>query len=593
MTTTENKFRDLPSVDKLLATDESKALVETYSHGALVTLARDSLQAARQCISDGGPAPSLEALVEEIARKAKTLWKSSPRRVINATGVVIHTNLGRAPLSEEAAKAAMEAGAGYSDLEIDLEKGERGGRDATLKSLVSRLTGAESAVAVNNNAAALHLILSVLALGRDVIVSRGEAVEIGGGVRVPEILSASGARLVEVGTTNRTYLSDYRNAITENTALFLKVHTSNFKVIGFTEVPDTGELAALGREAGIPVVHDVGSGCLVDTRDFGLSDEPRPQDSIAAGMDLVAFSGDKLLGGPQAGIIAGRQVLVSELARHPLARAARIDKMTMAALTATLLHYLKEEHLDKVPVWRMISMPLETIKLRALEWRDSIGNGVDVVETTSAIGGGSLPGDTLPTWALQVRPPNGVTVDSLAKSLRTGPTPVLGRIDDDALLLDPRTVLPEQEAALKEAVIRGLGRGPRVAVQLEPVRQTETYRCLTCSASRVEGVGWGERHSECGVCGGSAFLVGTLDPPPLEVHLRHMRVEEALIKLDKYLDTAFLSGLHQVRIVHGKGQGKVRSAVIEWVAGHQLVSSFRGAALEEGGWGVTVVTMAR
>ena len=230
-------------------------------------------------------------------------------------------------------------------------------------------------LAVNNNAAALHLILSVLALGRDVIVSRGEAVEIGGGVRVPEILSASGARLVEVGTTNRTYLSDYRNAITENTALFLKVHSSNFKVIGFTEAPDTGALAALGRESGIPVVHDVGSGCLVDTRDFGLSDEPRPQDSIAAGMDLVAFSGDKLLGGPQAGIIAGRQVLVSELARHPLARAARIDKMTMAALTATLLHYLKEEHLDKVPVWRMISMPLETIKLRALAWRDAIGNG--------------------------------------------------------------------------------------------------------------------------------------------------------------------------------------------------------------------------
>ena len=460
MTTIENKFRDLPSVDRLLATDESKALVETYSHGALVTLARDSLQAARRCISDGRPAPSLEALVEEIAQKAKTLWKPSPRRVINATGVVIHTNLGRAPLSEEAAKAAMEAGAGYSDLEIDLEKGERGGRDATLKSLVSQLTGAESALAVNNNAAALHLILSVLALGLDVIVSRGEAVEIGGGVRVPEILSASGARLVEVGTTNRTYLSDYRNAITENTALFLKVHSSNFKVIGFTEAPDTGALAALGRESGIPVVHDVGSGCLVDTRDFGLSDEPRPQDSLAAGVDLVAFSGDKLLGGPQAGIIVGRRDLISVLARHPLARAARIDKMTMAALTATLLHYLKEEHLDKVPVWRMISMSLETIKLRALSWRDAIGNGVDVVETTSAIGGGSLPGDTLPTWALQVRPPNGVTVDSLAKSLRTGPTPVIGRIDDDTLLLDPRTVLPEQEAALKDAVIGALDAGP-------------------------------------------------------------------------------------------------------------------------------------
>ena len=454
--TSNNKFRQLPSVDKILAAEESRALAETYSHTALVTLARDSLQAAREGISSGGPVPSLQALVDEIEGRARALWQPSPRQVINATGVIIHTNLGRAPLSQDAAHAAMQAAAGYSDLEVDLEKGERGGRDATLRSLVTRLTGAESALAVNNNAAALHLILSVLALGRDVIVSRGEAVEIGGGVRVPDILKAGGARLVEVGTTNRTYLSDYRNAITENTALLLKVHTSNFKVIGFTEAPDTRDLANLARESGIPLVHDVGSGCLVDTRQFGLSEEPTPQDSISAGADLVVFSGDKLLGGPQAGIIAGRKELVSQLSRHPLARAARIDKMTMAALTATLLHYLKEEHLDKVPVWRMISMSSETVRARAHHWQTQIGMGSSIVETQSTIGGGSLPGDTLPSYSLKLRPPDGLTPDSLAHALRTSPTPVIGRIEDDSLLLDPRTVLPAQESALIDTVTRAV-----------------------------------------------------------------------------------------------------------------------------------------
>ena len=457
MVATDNsKFRQLPSVDRLLAAEESRALAQTYSHTALVTLARDSLQAARQDISSGGPVPTLQALVDEIEGRARGLWQSSPRQVINATGVIIHTNLGRAPLSGEAAQAAMQAASGYSDLEVDLEKGERGGRDATLKSLVTRLTGAESALAVNNNASALHLILSILALGRDVIVSRGEAVEIGGGVRVPDIMKASGARLVEVGTTNRTYLSDYQNAITENTVLLLKVHTSNFKVIGFTQAPETRDLAALARESAIPVVHDVGSGCLVDTRQFGLSEEPTPQDSISAGADLVAFSGDKLLGGPQAGIIAGRQDLVTLLARHPLARAARIDKMTMAALTSTLLHYLKEEHLEKVPVWRMISMPPEDVENRAKAWQGRIGRGSTVVEAQSTIGGGSLPGDTLPSFALQVRSPKDSSINSLAHALRTAPTPVIGRIEDDSLLLDPRTVLPEQDAALVETVSRAL-----------------------------------------------------------------------------------------------------------------------------------------
>ena len=454
--TGKNKFRALPSVDKILAAEKSRALAETYSHGALVDLARDSLQSARAGISGGGPVPSLQTLVEEVESRAKVLWQPSPRQVINATGVIIHTNLGRAPLSEEAAHAAGRAAAGYSDLEVDLEKGERGGRDATLRSLVTRLTGAESAIAVNNNAAALHLILSVLAPGREVIISRGEAVEIGGGARIPDIMKASGARLVEVGTTNRTYLSDYQNAITDDTALLLKVHTSNFKVIGFTESPDTQDLAALARKAGIPVVHDVGSGCLVDTRQFGLSEEPTPQDSVSSGADLVAFSGDKLLGGPQSGIIAGKKDLVSQLSRHPLARAARIDKMTMSALTTTLLHYLKEEHLDKVPVWRMISMSSETIRSRAQAWQDRITQEVEVVETQSTIGGGSLPGDTLPSWALKLHPPDDLTPNTLAHALRTASTPVIGCIEDDALLLDPRAVLPDQETALIEAVSRVL-----------------------------------------------------------------------------------------------------------------------------------------
>lgn len=450
--TSNNKFRQLPSVDRILAAEKSRALAETYSHSALVTLARDSLQSAREHISSGGPVPSLQSLVEEIEGRAQALWQPSPRQAINATGVIIHTNLGRAPLSQEAAQAAMQAASCYSDLEVDLEQGKRGGRDTTLISLVTRLTGAESALAVNNNAAALHLVLSVLAAGRDVIISRGEAVEIGGGVRVPDILTASGARLVEVGTTNRTYLSDYRNAVTENTALLLKVHTSNFRVIGFTEAPDARDLANLARDAGIPLVHDVGSGCLVDTRQFGLSEEPTPRESISAAADLVAFSGDKLLGGPQAGIIVGRADLVAQLSGHPLARASRIDKMTMAALTATLLHYLKDEHLEKVPVWRMISMSAEEVRTRAQFWQGRIGMESRIVETQSTIGGGSLPGDTLPSFALRIHPPNGGSVEALAQTLRTAPTPVIGRIEDDSLLLDPRTVLPSQEAALIDTV---------------------------------------------------------------------------------------------------------------------------------------------
>ena len=455
----ENGLRALPSVNRILESPQSKELVQAYSHNAIVSLARDQLQEARTAIVSGGVSPSLEQLVEAIRQRALDLWRPRPSPVINATGVIVHTNLGRAPLSEEATRAVVDVAVGYADLEMDLTSGGRGGRDAAMLSLVCQLTGAESAIAVNNNAAALHLALTTLAKDREVVVSRGEAVEIGGGVRIPEVLGQSGARLVEVGTTNRTYIADFEDAITENTAALLRVHTSNFTVSGFTSMPTIEVMVELGRRRGVPVFHNIGSGCLLDTSQFGLTPEPMPQASISAGADLVFFSGDKLLGGPQAGIIAGGEELIRLISRHPLARAVRIDKMTMAALTATLVHYVKEEALDKVPVWRMVSMPLGDIEARASAWLLKIGNRGEIIDGRSTVGGGSLPGETLATKLLALSTPQGSSADALAAQLRTGDPPVVGRIDEDRLLLDPRTVLPEQDEELTRAVARALGEG--------------------------------------------------------------------------------------------------------------------------------------
>ena len=318
-----------------------------------------------------------------------------------------------------------------------------------------QLIGAEAALPVNNNASALLLTLSEIAQSKEVIVSRGEAVEIGGGFRIPDVLKAGGAELVEVGTTNRTYISDYEKAITDRTAALLSVHTSNFKVVGFTESPSLGDLVALGERYGVPVLHDVGSGCLLDTTRFGLSPEPTPQEGIDAGVDLVLFSTDKLLGGPQAGIVAGRKGLVDRIRKHPMARAVRCDKLTLASLSATLLHYVREEALEKVPVWRMISMPLDEIEAKARRWVEGI-EGAKVVEGYSTIGGGSLPGDMLPTKLVAVAPERGQGVNELAKKLRLGDTPVMARIEDDLLLLDPRTVLLEEDEALSQALRQAL-----------------------------------------------------------------------------------------------------------------------------------------
>ena len=451
------QFRNLPSVDSILALPRVAHAASTFSREWVVDLARAELAAARQRIREGGEAIGAEEIATLVCRRVEAVGQSEPRRVINATGVVIHTNLGRAPLSRAAMQAAEEAAAGYSNLEFDLESGRRGSRQSQLESLLRQLTGAEAALAVNNNASAVLLGLLALAAGREVVVSRAEAVEIGGGFRVPDVLRQSGAKLVDVGTTNRTYLRDYEDATTGDTAAYLKVHASNFRVEGFTAEVGTQELAELADRLGVSALHDVGSGSLLPTERYGLAHEPMPQESIRAGMGLVFFSGDKLLGGPQAGIVAGRRELVSRLARHPLARAVRIDKLSLASLTATLVHYLRGEAEQEIPVWRMISEKPEALKARAEQWKSQLSAGFTVVEARSAIGGGSLPGETLPTWALALGA-SGLQggPERIMRQLRQGRPPVVARVEADQLLFDPRTVGPDDDDKLL-AALRGLG----------------------------------------------------------------------------------------------------------------------------------------
>ena len=361
------QLRNLPSVDRVLLDERVQRLVDEYSHQAVLDLIRAQLEDARVAIVNGKQAPKIDEVVSAVEERAASAWHSWPSPVINATGVILHTNLGRAPLSHDALKAIEDAALGYSDLELDLDTGKRGSRQAYVSRLLCQVTGAEAALAVNNNASAFMLGLAALAPEREVIVSRGEAVEIGGGFRIPDVLRQSGATLVEVGTTNKTYVRDYETAITENTGAIVSVHASNFRVTGFTHSPRLSELVELGNDHALPVLHDLGSGCLLDTADFGLAHEPMPQESVAAGVGLAFFSGDKLLGGPQAGIVVGTAELVSKLARHSLARAVRIDKLSMAALTATLLHYVREEAIDKVPIWQMIAEPQSSLNSRGRE----------------------------------------------------------------------------------------------------------------------------------------------------------------------------------------------------------------------------------
>jgi L-seryl-tRNA(Ser) seleniumtransferase len=443
-----NPYRDLPSVDRLLAAQELNAAIAELGVEVVTDAARAELSKLRTEIGNGSATPPFDAVVASAVARAYAALRSSLRPVINATGVIIHTNLGRAPLSEEAIAAMAAVSSGYSNLEFDLDAGERGSRHEHVESLLRRVTGAEAAMAVNNNAAALLLVLSALAQAREVVISRGQLVEIGGGFRIPDVMRQSGARLVEVGTTNRTYLRDYQEAITPETAALMRVHASNFRVTGFTASASLEEMADLAHERGVLLLDDLGSGCLLDTRPFGLISEPTPQQSLKAGADLVMFSGDKLLGGPQAGIVVGRGDLVASLKRHPLARALRLDKATIAGLNATLLHYARGQALEKIPVWRMISAPVSELEAHAVKWSKAVGNGASIVESRSMIGGGTLPEESLPSRVLAIEGTPERPVQELARLLRQSDPPVVGRIEHARLLLDPRTVQPGEDEAV-------------------------------------------------------------------------------------------------------------------------------------------------
>ena len=448
-------YRALPSVNDLLNDPTIAELVDKYSHAAIVDIVREELEEARKSIRSGGEPPDADALTKLVSARAESRWRPWPQGVINATGVVLHTNLGRAPLSQSSFEAMRVAASGYSDLEFDLAEGKRGSRQQHVSDLVCQATGAEAALAVNNNASAVMLGLAAIAADKEVIVSRGEAVEIGGGFRIPDVLSQSGATLVEVGTTNRTYASDFASAINERTGAILSVHASNFRVMGFTHAPTTAELVSVGAKSGVPVLHDLGSGCLLDSSRYGLAHEPMPQESVAAGVALGFFSGDKLLGGPQAGIIAGKADYVARVSRHPLARAVRIDKLSMAALSATLLHYINGEPEAEVPIWRMISAPISKLTERVSRWKSAAGPWASVVSARSAIGGGSLPGETLESVALRIDCRElDMTPEAVLSEVRKDKPPIIGRIEDDSVMLDPRTVLPEQDEFVRASIQR-------------------------------------------------------------------------------------------------------------------------------------------
>jgi len=448
------KLRQIPSVDRLLDEEAVQELVATCGRRQTVGALREALDTARGDVQAGADVPDIVALVARARAYLQEWLAPTLRPVINATGVIIHTNLGRAPLSTAAQEAMAGVCRGYSTLEYDLQAGKRGHRTVHAERWLCQLTGAEAALVVNNNAGAVLLTLTGLAHGRGVVISRGQLVEIGGGFRIPDVMRESGARLIEVGTTNRTHLRDYTSALEtyEDVALILRAHHSNFRILGFTTEPTLPELVALGAEHGLPVMDDLGSGALLDTAQFGLTHEPTVQESIEAGAAVVCFSGDKLLGGPQAGIIVGQAEYVEPLKSHPLARALRADKLCLAGLQATLLHYLKDKATARVPVWRMISMELDEIERRARRWRRTLrraGVAAEIVDGESTVGGGSLPGETLPTKlvALQAAHP-----DRLAAALRAADPPVVARIEEDRLVLDPRTVLLEEEQELLKVI---------------------------------------------------------------------------------------------------------------------------------------------
>ncbi|MGB8656749.1 MAG: L-seryl-tRNA(Sec) selenium transferase [Candidatus Zixiibacteriota bacterium] len=459
----QQKLRQIPSVEKVLESPELQPYVEAFSHSMVTAAVKESVELTREEVKKHKEAAPAQRIIQRVRDILDQQTSSSLRPVINATGVILHTNLGRAPLDEETASFIREISTNYSNLEFDLSEGKRSKRGLFVERLLCLPTSAEAALAVNNNAGAVLLILSALAKSREVIVSRGELVQIGGGFRIPEILSLSGAKLKEVGTTNQTRISDYENAISPKTALLLKVHQSNFKMVGFVERPSINDLVKLGRKHKLLVVEDLGSGVLLRTEDFRLTHEPMVSEALSGGADLVCFSGDKLLGAPQAGIILGKRKYVDVLKKHPLYRALRLDKMFLAGLEKVLLYYLKGEATKRVPAWQMISTPVETLHTRAEKIKDELEKScieVDIRESQSTIGGGSLPGETLPTVIISVESVSFVdrsvlSPDQQAKLFREQSTPIIGRIEDKKFVLDLRTVFPHQDQALLSA-IRGV-----------------------------------------------------------------------------------------------------------------------------------------
>lgn len=460
-------FRNIPSVNELLETPALKKVVDRVSHNVAVTEVRtflDNLRHELQSRAEELPLPSPMELSERIAA-----WISNEQRgrlipVVNATGILLHTGLGRAPLARQAVEAMAAISSNYATLEVDAESGHRSQRVKAVEKLLCEQTGAEAALVVNNNAGATLLTLAAVAAGQEVIVSRGELIEIGGSYRLPDVMSTSGATLREVGTTNKTRITDYESAINENTAALMKVHTSNYRIVGFTEAPTIDELVALGRAKNQIVIDDIGSGALIDFSQFGLTDEPVAAASIKAGADVILFSGDKLLGGPQAGIVVGRREIIDRVLAHPLMRALRVGKATLAALEATLKLY-RDPELAKmeIPLLALLSTSTDNLRLRAERLAPQIAEsqlvaGAEPVESTAQLGGGTVPAQSIPTWCVAIEP-NGISVDALATKLRTGRPPVFGRIQNDRLLFDLRSVMPAQDAKLIAALTKNMATG--------------------------------------------------------------------------------------------------------------------------------------
>jgi L-seryl-tRNA(Ser) seleniumtransferase len=439
-------LRNLPSVEQLLKTSAADRWVADYGRPLTLTAVRSILDDIRVQFTSGKVAdvPQKEEIQSFIDSRLQAWTRPTLVSVINATGVILHTNLGRAPLARSVIGAVEASSVGYSNLEFDLFTGKRGSRQVHAELILKLLTGAESALVVNNNAAAVLLVLSALAKGKRVIIPRSQLVEIGGGFRIPDIMKQSGAKLVEIGTTNKVRLSDFEQALAEPAGLVMRAHRSNFKMIGFTEEPPLKNIIDLAHQHQTPFVVDLGSGALLDTAKYGMEHEPMVQESITQGADVVCFSGDKLLGGPQAGIIIGKADLITRMKKLPLARALRADKLSLAALASTLLHYLKNDAEREIPVWRMVARSLKDVKATAVSWQKQLGAG-QVINSESTVGGGSLPGESLPTYvlALQVKSP-----DRFSARLRNQSTPVIARTENGMVLLDPRTVLKEQESEL-------------------------------------------------------------------------------------------------------------------------------------------------